>query len=423
MRRVAVVVLLLALSAGPAWGAPATVTMDDGVKLAYRLVEPAGKPPAGGWPGVVLMHGLGGSDAEMAPAARFFAQRGYAALAFSVRGQGGSGGSFGLVSPRDVADMQAMVAWFERRPEVSGRVGCLGISLGGGECWQATPSGIFAAVVPVTTWTELAPALWPEGVARSGVVAALASGLPPSLAGVAANRTLSPALDTTLAQRSIGGARLARVKTPVYLMQGRVDWVFDIDQAVTAFALLGGPRKLYVGDFGHPPSTFSSPDFPGFALDQAARWFDRFLRDKRNGIERPTVLIADRTGRRRTGFAGLPPTRLIHTGPTARAVETFGDSTVRVRVTRVSRYPRLVAVVLAGGRVVTHGAIVPKVGMNTIRLADYAVFVPKGTRISVRLGRDGGAADLAYYGSIKGGSIRLGRVALDLRVLAQPVSR
>jgi predicted acyl esterase len=396
--------------------------MDDGVKLAYTLVEPAGKAPAGGWPGVILMHGLDGSDLEMAPAARYFAQRGYAALAFSVRGQGRSGGSFGLVAPRDVADMKAMVAWFERRPEVSGRVGCLGISLGGGECWRATPSGIFGAVVPVATWTDLATALWPGGVARSGVLAALGAGPATSQLVREFGQTLTPLLSAALAQRSVA-SELGRIRTPVYLFQGRLDYVFDIDQAATALALLRGPKKLYVGDFGHPPSAFSSPDFPGFVLDQSARWFDRFLKGRRNGIERPAVLVADRTGRRRASYARLPRTRFVHAGRAVQAVETFGDSTVRVRVTRLSKYPRLVAVVLAGGRVVTHGAVVPHLGTNTIRLADYAVFVPKGARIRVALGRDGGRPDPAYFGSATGGSIRIGKVALDLRVLARPVSR
>jgi pimeloyl-ACP methyl ester carboxylesterase len=429
VRRFALIVSLLALSAAPATAATGTVRMDDGVRLHYTLVEPPGQAPRGGGPGVVLMHGLGGSDAQMAPAARYFAQRGYAALAFSVRGEGASGGTFGLVGPRDVADLKAMVAWFVRRPAVSGRIGCFGISLGGGECWAGTAAGLFRAVVPVATWTDLGAALWPGGVARSGVLLALGGALPASSTLVqrfgAAGGALTPTLAAALRERSVA-SRLAQIRTPAFLVQGRLDYVFDVDQALTAFARLRGPRKLYVGDFGHPPSTFSSPDFPGYVLAQSARWFDRYLRGRRNGVERPAVAVADRSGRRRAPFAGLPAERVLHLPATSRApaaVETFGDSVVHVHVTRLAGYPRLVAVVLANGRVVTHGAVVPRRGANTIRLADHVVPIPKGARLQVRLGRDGGAADPAYFSLTGGGTIRFDKVALDLSVLARPVTR
>ena len=60
----------------------------------------------------------------------------------------------------------------------------------------------------------------------------------------------------------------------------------------------------------------------------------------------------------------------------------------------MSNYPRLVATVLAGNRVITHGGIVPKVGLNTIRLADYVQYLPKGTRLTVTFG-DSSTKDVA----------------------------
>ncbi len=36
--------------------------MDDGVDLAYALYEPDGTAPAGGWPGVMVLHGLAGTQ-------------------------------------------------------------------------------------------------------------------------------------------------------------------------------------------------------------------------------------------------------------------------------------------------------------------------------------------------------------------------
>jgi predicted acyl esterase len=405
VRLAALTLLLLAIAAGPAGATTGFVRMSDGVRLHYTLLEPPGKAPRGGWPAVVVMHGLGGSDVQMAPAARLFAGRGYAALAYSVRGQGGSGGSLGIVGPRDVADLKAMVRWFERRPEVGGRIGCLGISLGGGGCWAGTAAGLFAATVPIATWTDLATALWPGGVARSGVLAQLGG----PVAAAAYGTTLSPLVAPLLEQRSVA-QRLGAIRTPVFLVQGKLDWVFDVDQATSAFARLRGPKKLYIGDFGHTPSSFAGPDFPGYVLDQSALWFDRFLKGRRNGVERPRVQI-----RGLYRGASVPKTRVVHAGRAVRSLTAFGGGTVRVQVRRLARYPRLVAVVRAGGQVVTHGAVVPHRGTNTIELSDYSVPIPKGSRITVQLGA---AGDPAYATASEGaGTIRFGTVRLDLHVL------
>ena len=36
-----------------------TITVSDGTALACGLILPSGAAPAGGWPGVILFHGLG----------------------------------------------------------------------------------------------------------------------------------------------------------------------------------------------------------------------------------------------------------------------------------------------------------------------------------------------------------------------------
>jgi hypothetical protein len=144
------------------------------------------------------------------------------------------------------------------------------------------------------------------------------------------------------------------------------------------------------------------------------------------------VTIAAATGSKRTSYAGLPKTKVIpagfmgtastRTGPKfQQALETFGVSLLKVQVRKVSNYPRLVATVLAGNRVITHGGIVPKAGLNTIRLADYVQYLPKGTRLTVTFG-DSSTKDVAYLGFGSGGSISLGPAELSLQVLTKPVS-
>lgn len=448
LRRVSLLAFVAAtlVWTAPAWAGPAAsgkVAMDDGVTLAYDLYEPAGAAPAGGWPAVVVQHGLGQTKDDMTRVAELFAGRGYAALAYSARGHGSSGGDVGLAGPREVADEQAMVAWLEARPEVSDtRAGCWGISYGGGQCWNAATTGIFDAIAVVETWTDLYTALWPQNVPETGVIGALATAIAarsPLVRGIEANALAGTdlgAIRALAAERSIL-PRIGRVSTPVFMAQGRQDFAFDISQATTAFARLKAPKQLYVGDFGHFPSTFPGPD-ASFVLARSAAWLDRFVKGTPNGADDlPPVTIGDRTGTRRATYRGLPKTKTVgvgfrgtsasRLGPRFRqALETFGQSVLRVQVQkRPSSGSRLVAVVTAGGKVVTHGAVVPHKGLNTIRLADYAVFLPKGTRLRLRLGTDSGSADLTYasLATAPVAPLRLGPAFLGLQTLAKPVSR
>src|SRR5436190_2772793 len=117
--------------------------MQDGTSIAYDLYEPDGKAPAGGWPGVVVLHGLGGSKDSMAAIAGVFVAHGYAVLAYTDRGHGTSGGDAGLAGPDDIATERAMVTWFEGLPEVSDtQIGAWGIPYGGRQTRHGPPPGI-----------------------------------------------------------------------------------------------------------------------------------------------------------------------------------------------------------------------------------------------------------------------------------------
>ena len=74
------------------------------------------------------------------------------------------------------------------------------------------------------------------------------------------------------------------------------------------------------------------------------------------------------------------------TAPLRKAVETWGMGTVHIEVPKLASYPRLVATVLAGNRVVSHGGLKPHAGRNVVKLANYCVYVPKGTRLRVTVG-------------------------------------
>ena len=90
---------------------------------------------------------------------------------------------------------------------------------------------------------------------------------------------------------------------------------------------------------------------------------------------------------------------------------------------KVANYPRLVATVFAGNRVITHGAIKPKRGLNTIRLANYVQYLPKGTRLTIVVRQlVGQRATSPTSASASSGSITLGAGVLTLQALTKPVS-
>jgi predicted acyl esterase len=142
-----------------------TVTGSDGAKLACSLVVPDSAPPAGGFPGLILFHGLGGKHQDMEPfATQFFAPAGYETLECDARGHGASEGLFGLDGARDVQDTKELFAYLQSQIG-NASIGALGISLGGGAVWNAVTNGVpFKAIVPVITWTSLLTALAPQGL-------------------------------------------------------------------------------------------------------------------------------------------------------------------------------------------------------------------------------------------------------------------
>jgi ABC-2 type transport system ATP-binding protein len=463
VQRLAAVGAIVAVLATPRAAAAATpqeltIPMSDGVQLSCALVEPDGTPPAGGWPAVMLFHGLGGRHQDLeAAATSLLAPAGFASLMCDARGHGASGGLFGLDGPRDVQDTRELFGWLAARPEISdSAIGALGISLGGGAVWNAAAAGVpFRAIVPVITWTNLTTALAPQGLSKSGLVAYLAQLVPsarwdPALLAAEPSLVQSKNLSQVIAlaaPRSVF-SQLASISVPTLLMQGRHDFLFDIDQAETAYKRLTGPKQLYLGDLGHPPATNPSEEQP-YYFGLAVRWFDRFLKGQ-TGMVMPRVEIAhDPWDGKTTTYAGLPPTKTVTValpgastiGNGGRVVrgaritggphETFGDSTVTVRYSGAKSWDRLVAVLTVAGSStpITAGGVklAATSGVATIRLLNESVLVRAGARLVVYLGATStvqSPSDALYLDDVQpGSSITIGRVTVALSVLKRAVSR
>jgi predicted acyl esterase len=435
--------------------------MSDGVDLAATLYEPTNAPPPAGYPAIVLFHGIGGRRQDLDAVARRFVGP-FAVLSFDARGHGQSGGLVSIDGPREIADAREIFRQLAARPEIDNvKIGAWGMSLGGGLVLRSLVEGVpWAAVETVQTWTDLYGALAPQNLAKSGAIFQFLNSVP--------QNRLDPSVlairDDALASRNLAKLRswadtrssrklLSKVTTPVFLFQGRRDFAFDIAQAKAGYALLKGPKRLYVGDFGHAPSTFPGPDFA--QLTSLGRtWFSRYLLGTPATVPPVALAPSPWRGKAKT-YTKLPATRrltiplpgsdrlagagraLRESGRFTGRAETFGSATVRVGVRLSGGWSRLVAVLTAqkgrGKQVVVSEGGINTTGLKgkrrlAIRLIDTATLIPQGARLKLTLASSSLAqnpGNLLYLNlpMPRRARVTIGNARLDLPILRKPVSR
>jgi pimeloyl-ACP methyl ester carboxylesterase len=456
----------LVLVVGDATGAVASkqdlaIPMDDGVSIAATLYIPDGAAPAGGWPALVFLHGLSGNRTQMnALVEGYELHRRYAVLTFDARGHGESGGLVGIDGPREVSDVRAIHSWLASRTDVAdGRIGAWGISYGGGAIFNSLVAGVpWTAVVTVETWTDLFTALMPQGLVKSGLVAGLAGSIPeakrdPSLTAIQASAFAgnAAAVRPWAAERS-SLSKLGSVATPVFMAQGRRDFLFGIEQGSLAFQRLRGPKALYVGLHGHAPSTFPAAD-TGYLMDQTGRWFGCYLRSEACGTTPVVAIASERFTGTVNATRSLPKTRTTtialpgvttfaragkavrRTPPLQKSIEIFGAPKVETTIAASGGWSRLVAVLTArtpAGKeiVVSAGGVPTQNGTKkvTIRLIEQATFVPKGSRLTLTLASSSTAqssSNLLYLDLPMPATarVRVGSAVLRLPGLQTPVTK
>jgi predicted acyl esterase len=436
--------------------------MDDGVDLGATLYKPTtGQAP---YPAIVMLHGLGTTRQQVDSIAQGFAGS-FAVLTFDARGHGQSGGLVSVDGPREVADTRAVYNWLAARPDIDPRrIGAWGISLGGGAVLRSLVEGVpWTAVAVLQTWTDLYTALAPQNLSKSGAIYSLLSSVPqskrdPTLQAIEqdalASRNL-PALHAWAAQRS-SRAQLSHVTTPIYFFQGRRDFVFDREQALAGYRLVRGPKELYIGDFGHAPSTFPGPDVNA-VVNEGFNFFLRWVLVPPGipPLRYPISVSPDPWRGKARGFKTLPRTRTVKvpfagrdtftgrgkakrtSGRLKVRLETFGSARVRVRAKLSGGWSRVVAVLTAKPRrgktiVVSDGGINTSAMSGThtltIRMIDDATVIPRGSTLTLTLASNSLAQDpnnLLYLDlpMPAGAKVSLGAAQLTLPVLRKPISR
>jgi dienelactone hydrolase len=366
-----------------------------------------------------------------------------------------------LDGPREIQDTKELFAWLTSHPDVDAKhVGAFGVSYGGGNIWASTLAGVpFAAIAPGATWTDLRDALAPNGAGRAGIILGFANDIdrakiPPDLQALLQSAYTGQNVDEIrafLATRSTR-AQLGQITIPTLIMQGRRDFAFDVDQALAAYRLVRGPKRLYLGDFGHTPAANPAAELPHFE-NEVKRWFDHWLRGQPNGAEKdpPVELAHDPWDGNPTSYKSLPATRkigfalgsgtLTATGKVVKTVrlvprvETFGAPVVSVTAT--GSWTKLVAVLSAvtpaGKEVVVAdgGADTSAFGATpktvNIPLQNEVTSIPAHSRLRVTLAAKSTAqstANLVYLNDVPPDSrLAIRRATLTLSVLRTPVSR
>ncbi|HWL38129.1 MAG TPA: CocE/NonD family hydrolase [Frankiaceae bacterium] len=345
--------LLLAVPAAPS-SVAATTTYEtayfpsgDGTMLHAEVYRPAG---SGKVPVVLLLspynNGTGVLFEDRGPGKLHYPQlqtlldRGYAVAQVTLRGFGASGGCGDLGGNGEQADAKASVEWAASRPWSTGRVGMWGISYDGWTQIMALatkPRGLAAVVAqaPLSAgyrgfwmngshymhgwWLtaangygllDLKPpnqAYGPEGVVNAG------TGTATSPHCYATNASMTAVGDPSIPywrERDLV-ARAAQSTVPVLWSHGFRDPSVKPDNMTALYPLLRGPKRAWVGQFGHrAPQDPNDPAVLARYSAEAVDWLDAYVRQDPAALERvtaaPEAVVQEGDGRWRNDTAWPP---------------------------------------------------------------------------------------------------------------------
>jgi dipeptidyl aminopeptidase/acylaminoacyl peptidase len=226
----------------------------EGVKVAAALHLPGGPGP---FACLVAAHGLGSSKEsdKYLQVAEACTAAGIAACRFDFRGCGESGGRFDETTvATEIADLEAVLAAVRARPEIDGRVGLMGSSMGAFiSLWVAARD---AGIRVVAAW-------------------ACPADLEDLLEDPATVRTHGLG-DACLAELRSGAFVRAPLRTRGCLfVHGDLDNVVPLEHARRLYAAAREPRRLEVIPGGD--HRLADPAHRAHALALTVEWMQRFL--------------------------------------------------------------------------------------------------------------------------------------------------
>ncbi|UQA94589.1 CocE/NonD family hydrolase [Streptomyces halobius] len=227
-----------------------------------------------------------------------YALAGYNVLAYSARGFGSSEGGAEGGGPLDVQDgSKALDHLIAQAPGRTTKVGFTGLSYGSGLSQLiAAQDPRVDAVAALSTWGDLGEAFYENRTRHLASVRALqtvkgnarlSARTQRMFSDLLANRNIPQALEWAK-QRSPKTylKQLNKRRVPVFYGQAWHETLFPSNQSLKTFNRLTGPKRIDVsiGDHAGPEMT-GMAGLPNHVAKDAKRWFDRFLKGERNGID------------------------------------------------------------------------------------------------------------------------------------------
>jgi ABC-2 type transport system ATP-binding protein len=248
-------------------------------------------------------------------------ERGINVLTWDPRGFGESTGQANVNSPdHEGRDAQVLLDWVAEQPEAlldragDPRAGMAGFSYGGGiQLILAAIDCRVDVLVPGIAWNSLVTSLGKNETLKAGWAGLLVDIVTPDQVHPYVIEAYEEGVETAqvsdehrewFAARGPGDL-IDQVNVPTLFVQGTVDALFTLDEAVTNYTSLkdrGVPVKMLWFCGGHG-ACLTDPGDPERIAEASFAWFDRYLFEDSSVDTGPEIDIIDQDGTRWTGDA------------------------------------------------------------------------------------------------------------------------
>ncbi|WP_030715289.1 CocE/NonD family hydrolase [Streptomyces sp. NRRL F-2580] len=291
-----------------------------GITLKGNVFTPAGAVSGRKYPLIVLPSSWGMPQIEYIAQARKLADSGYVVVSYTSRGFWLSGGQIEVAGPPDIADVSAVIDWaLANSPADADHIGLGGVSYGAGISLLASAHDPrVKAVVAMSGWADLIESIYSgrtQHLQAAGMLGAAGylTGRPgPELQSVLGD-FLGSRLDREQQMIEWGRQRSAAEQvdrinangTAVMLGNAWGDTIFPPNQYAKFYERLTGPKRLEFRPGDHATAEGTGLlGLPNDTWTNAHRWFDRYLKGERNGVDTEApVQIKSRSDEGYEGYA------------------------------------------------------------------------------------------------------------------------
>ncbi|MGW6705957.1 CocE/NonD family hydrolase [Streptomyces sp. NPDC054956] len=303
-----------------------------GITLKGNVFTPAGSRAGAKYPLIVLPTSWGMPQIEYIAQAKKLADSGYVVVSYTSRGFWLSGGEIETAGPADTADVSAVIDWaLANTPADAEHIGLGGVSYGAGISLLASARDPrVKAVVALSGWADLIESIYSgrtQHLQAAGLLggAGYLTGRPgPELQQILGD-FLGSKLDREPQMIEWGKKRSASEQVDrinangAAIMLGNAwgDTIFPPNQYAAFFEKLTGPKRLEFRPGDHATAEGTGLlGLPNDTWTNAHRWFDRYLKGERNGVDSEApVQIKSRSD---SGYEGYADWKSVGSGGTEK---------------------------------------------------------------------------------------------------------